>query len=194
MKALASTQIITTTLKLVGAFILGASVLAGCSKPKPADDEQLTLKEYDSLMGTRYTEFLIVWGNPLKKEFVAGVYNTVGLNSPEGKVDSSPQDQLDKVNMEQGVLATSSTSRIFLGQQVQCTQCHNHPFNDWTQQQFWSMNSFFRGTRRVNGANRGQFSLVDNPNDEIVFYEKRSGVLDSCCSKTTERLFITVES
>lgn len=115
MKALASTRIITTTLKLMVAFILGASVLAGCSKPKPADDEQLTLKEYDSLMGTRYTEFLIVWGNPLKKEFVAGVYNTVGLNSPEDKVDSSPQDQLDKVNMEQAADEMEALSYVLNG-------------------------------------------------------------------------------
>ena len=34
-----------------------------------------------------------------------------------------------KVNDEDATLATSSTSRIFLGQQVQCTQCHDHPFN-----------------------------------------------------------------
>jgi hypothetical protein len=40
---------------------------------------------------------------------------------------------VDKVNEEKGVLATSSTSRIFLGQQVQCTQYHNHPFNQWKQ-------------------------------------------------------------
>lgn len=54
---------------------------------------------------------------------------------------------IDKVNMENGTLATSSTSRIFLGLQVQCTQCHNHPFNEWKQQKFWEFNAFFRQTR-----------------------------------------------
>ena len=54
---------------------------------------------------------------------------------------------IGKVNEEKGVLAASSTSRIFLGLQVQCTQCHNHPFNDWKQQKFWEFNSFFRQTR-----------------------------------------------
>ena len=44
---------------------------------------------------------------------------------------------------EMAVPATSITSRVFLGMQVQCTQCHNHPFNDWKQDQFWSMNAFF---------------------------------------------------
>ena len=36
--------------------------------------------------------------------------------------------------------------QIFLGMQVQCTQCHNHPFNDWKQNQFWELNAFFRQT------------------------------------------------
>jgi len=109
------TPAITTMLKLICALIIGASVLSGCAKPKPADDEQLTRQEHDALMGTRYTEFLVVWGNPLKKDFVAGVYNTVGLNSPEGKVDSSPQDKLDKVNMDQVVDEMEALSHVLNG-------------------------------------------------------------------------------
>lgn len=46
------------------------------------------------------------------------------------------------------VPATSLTARLFLGTQLQCTQCHNHPFNDWKQNQFWELNSFFSQTRR----------------------------------------------
>ena len=50
--------------------------------------------------------------------------------------------------------ATAKTSQIFLGLQVQCTQCHNHPFNEWKQNQFWEMNAFFRQTaaRRRNAG------------------------------------------
>ena len=63
---------------------------------------------------------------------------------------------VDKVNDEKGVLATSSTSRVFLGLQVQCTQCHNHPFNQWKQQKFWEFNSFFRQSRSLRRL-RGEF-------------------------------------
>jgi len=49
---------------------------------------------------------------------------------------------------DDGVQATAKTTRLFLGIQVQCTQCHNHPFNDWKQDQFWQFNSFFRQARR----------------------------------------------
>jgi hypothetical protein len=88
--------------RLMVILFVGASLVAGCAKQRPADDAQLERLEFDGLMGTRYTEFLIVWGNPMKKEFIAGVYNTVGLNTPDGKVgDSSPQDKLDKVKLDQ---------------------------------------------------------------------------------------------
>lgn len=94
-----------------------------------------------------------------------------------------------KVNEEKAVLAASSVSRIFLGQQVQCTQCHNHPFNDWKQQKFWEFNSFFRQTRAlrrfVDGTRDVDYAeLVSedyageagDPNDALVFYEMRNGL------------------
>jgi len=96
---------------------------------------------------------------------------------------------IDKVNEEKAVLATSSTSRMFLGLQVQCTQCHNHPFNQWKQQKFWDFNSFFRqarGLRRfIDGTNDiDRAELVDedfggeagDANDAMIFYDLRNGL------------------
>jgi len=108
-------QTITTMLKLMAAFVVGASLLAGCAKQKPADDAQLTRMEHDGLMGQRYTEFLIVWGSPMKKEFVAGVYNTVGLNTPDGKGDTTPQDKLDKVDMDKAADDLDALSYVLNG-------------------------------------------------------------------------------
>ena len=76
---------------------------------------------------------------------------------------------------EMAVPATAITARLFLGRQVQCTQCHNHPFNDWQQSQFWGMNAFFRGTQRQGNANRGGVSLTDNPAPSAINFEKRNG-------------------
>ncbi len=96
---------------------------------------------------------------------------------------------IDKVNEDKGVLATSSTSRIFLGQQVQCTQCHNHPFNQWKQQMFWEFNSFFRQTRSlrrfVDGTgdidhaelvNQDFGGEANDVEDALIFYELRNGL------------------
>ena len=72
--------------------------------------------------------------------------------------------------------ATSITSKLFLGRQVQCTQCHDHPFNDWKQSQFWGMNAFFKGTRRQGNAMNG-VSLSDDPAPETIDFERRSGLM-----------------
>jgi hypothetical protein len=116
MKSATNNLNVTVILKLMGVLLLSVSLLAGCAKPRPADDAALTRMEYDGLMGTRYTEFLIVWGDPMKKEFVAGVYNTVGLNTPDGKVgDSSPQDKLNKINLKQVTKEMKALSHVLNG-------------------------------------------------------------------------------
>ncbi len=94
-----------------------------------------------------------------------------------------------KVNEENAVQATSAVSKIFLGLQVQCTQCHNHPFNEWKQQKFWEFNAFFRQTRALrrfeNGMRDIDFAeLVDqdfagegrDPESADLYYQMRNGV------------------
>ncbi len=46
----------------------------------------------------------------------------------------------------------ANTSRIFLGTQVQCAQCHDHPFARWKRQEFWSLAAFFSGSSIVSQA------------------------------------------
>ena len=38
---------------------------------------------------------------------------------------------------------TAEISRIFMGVQIQCAQCHNHPFDRWKREQFHEMAAFF---------------------------------------------------
>lgn len=93
---------------------------------------------------------------------------------------------IDKVNQDSAAQATAATSQLFLGLQVQCTQCHNHPFNDWKQQKYWEMNAFFRQTRAFRGRTdadspiladqdfRGESGNIDEAD---LFYELRNGLL-----------------
>jgi hypothetical protein len=37
----------------------------------------------------------------------------------------------------------ANSSRAFLGINLDCAQCHNHPFSRWTQDQFWETAAFF---------------------------------------------------
>lgn len=41
----------------------------------------------------------------------------------------------------------SNTVRIFLGTQVGCAQCHDHPFDKWTQREFYEMAAFTYGVQ-----------------------------------------------
>ena len=50
--------------------------------------------------------------------------------------------------MDGAVNLTSITTRVFLGQQIQCTQCHDHPSNDWKQADFWGINAFYKGLKK----------------------------------------------
>jgi hypothetical protein len=113
-----------------------------------------------------------------------------GTNQPTGDDESyngAVNFLVGKLD-ENGVQATAKTAQIFLGLQVQCTQCHNHPFNDWKQSQFWELNAFFRQTkaRRTQGP-RGMApvqlfnddyageSIDGDPQRAILFYELRNG-------------------
>jgi hypothetical protein len=95
---------------------------------------------------------------------------------------------IDKLD-EGAALATADTAKIFLGLQVQCTQCHNHPFNEWKQKKFWEMNAFFRQTRAL-GAGMGADATIDarlinqdfagegnDPSEAEIYYELRNGLL-----------------
>ena len=42
----------------------------------------------------------------------------------------------------------AATSRIFLGIRIECAQCHDHPFDTWKRDQFWSFAAFFGGIVR----------------------------------------------
>ena len=39
----------------------------------------------------------------------------------------------------------ANTVRVFLGTRIECAQCHNHPFDKWTQMQFYKMAAFTYG-------------------------------------------------
>ncbi len=70
------------------------------------------------------------------------------LVSAEGAADSNPatafilQDRFDR-----DVLTVAVTD-AFMGVSLKCAQCHNHPFDYWTQDEFRGMAGYFRGIRR----------------------------------------------
>ena len=94
---------------------------------------------------------------------------------------------------EGGVQAAAKTAQIFLGMSVQCTQCHNHPFNEHRQNQFWELNAFFRQARvdveRMGDDNprrdatladvdiAGEGKMLGRDNRREIFLEMKDGKL-----------------
>lgn len=88
----------------------------------------------------------------------------------------------------QATPATAVTARLFLGQQISCVQCHDHPFAKGIRQQdYWALNAFFKDTQKVSvgiaDAARKKampdlpWKLEDRPKaDRMTYFENRSGL------------------
>ena len=68
---------------------------------------------------------------------------------------------------------TTRTMRFFLGTQLQCAKCHDHPYESWTQQDYYGMAGFFVRTYIVetDGANEHikKFYVGEKSTGEVNF-------------------------
>ena len=63
----------------------------------------------------------------------------------------------------------AATSRIFLGLQIECAECHDHPFDEWTQRDFWGYAAFFARVPKNDTMVRSpRFRLADRPSGEVT--------------------------
>ena len=54
--------------------------------------------------------------------------------------------------------------RVFLGRRLGCAQCHNHPFEKWSQNQFWGLAAFFGNLTQIMEVEkiRGPYFVIDD--------------------------------
>jgi hypothetical protein len=67
---------------------------------------------------------------------------------------------------------TTSVMRVFLGTQLQCAKCHDHPFDSWTQRDYYGMTGFFVRTLVVEavGANNDKnFVVGEKSTGDVTF-------------------------
>ena len=58
-----------------------------------------------------------------------------------------------------------TTAQLFIGARLACAKCHNHPFERWTQNNYYGMSAFFNRVRKKN---------TSTP-DEVVVWVESSG-------------------
>ena len=81
----------------------------------------------------------------------------VWTNPATGYLQRDASMPLDNMN---------NTIRIFLGTRIGCAQCHNHPFDRWTQKEFYQMAAFTFGTHTQTGGADTRYWKA-NPNERL---------------------------
>lgn len=91
-------------------------------------------------------------------EFVAELLVGSGSNfkSPQANLYTSSQRLTPQKTAE-------DIAQVFLGTRIQCSQCHNHPFDRWTMDDYYSFSAFFAGVNLKRGI-EGREVIVTNNN------------------------------
>jgi hypothetical protein len=108
-----------------------------------------------------------------------------GSNTPGDEDFSGATNFLLALADDGWKLATARTSRVFLGSQLRCAECHDHPSSPWKQHQFWQLNAFFRqmeairdpGSQVVRLVDRDFVGEGDSPDEGEVYFNRPDGLL-----------------
>jgi hypothetical protein len=66
-------------------------------------------------------------------------------------------------NVERDTLKIAeNTAQVFMGMRVQCAQCHNHPFDRWTQDDYYGFADFFSSIGRKTGEDPRELIVSSN--------------------------------
>jgi hypothetical protein len=87
------------------------------------------------------------------------------LVTAEGSSLTNPPVNYMRTLRETGKI-TEDVSQTFLGVRFNCNKCHDHPFERWTQDQYYQFGAFFA---------RVAFKPGQRPGEEIVFDNFRGG-------------------
>ncbi len=144
-------------------------------------DKLLDRKEFADLWVMKFAELLQIRSNNDQFSYKAALlyYNWL----QDRFVKNTPIDQIVKdlitaegsnfknpaasyYQVERDTLKTSeNVAQVFMGMRVQCAQCHNHPFDRWTMNDYYSFAAFFPQVARKQG---------DDPRESII-YAKSDG-------------------
>ena len=145
-------------------------------------DELLSRKEFVEIWVMKFAELLqirstrevsykstLLYFNWLKEKIAANVpMNEIvrELLSASGGTFKNPATNYYQIERDTLKVA-ENVAQVFLGMRIQCAQCHNHPFDRWTQNDYYGFASFFAQI----GRKRGQ-----DPRETVVFNRGRGDV------------------
>lgn len=103
-----------------------------------------------------------LWHNWLAAQIKSGKpFNQIihSLLSSTGGTFEKPQTNFYKL-VRDPKIQTENIAQVFMGTRIQCAQCHNHPFDRWTMDDYYGFASFLAGVKRKGAA---------DPAEQIIF-------------------------
>jgi hypothetical protein len=171
----------------IRAFVADASKTKRAAKidkliASPAFVDHWTLKWGDLLQNSR--RYL---GEKGAYEFREWIRDSIAQNKPydrmvremltaRGSSYDSPEANFFRVTRDPKP-TMEKTTQVFLGVRMVCAQCHDHPFERWTQNQYYEMASFFSAVGIRPGYEVGEEIIFDQRQDFEMKHPKDSRVM-----------------
>lgn len=129
-------------------------------------DELLKRKEFSELWAMKWAELLMIKSSNEVSYKSAYLYNTWLTNqiSKDVPLDQIVREMLSATGgtfttpatnfyqVERDTLKTAeNVAQVFMGIRTQCAQCHNHPFDRWTMDDYYGFAAFFAQIGRKQG-------------------------------------------
>jgi hypothetical protein len=139
---------------------------ASADKRTKLVDELLTRKEFSELWAMKWAELLMIKSSNEVSYKSAYLYNTWLTNqiSKDVPLDQIVREMLSATGgtfttpatnfyqVERDTLKTAeNVAQVFMGIRTQCAQCHNHPFDRWTMDDYYGFAAFFSQIGRKQG-------------------------------------------
>ena len=148
----------------------------------PAYVDHWTVKWGDLLQSSR--KFL---GEKGTYGFREWIHDSVAANKPYDKIvrelitsrGSSYDDPAANFfrTTREPKLTMEKTTQVFLGVRMVCAQCHDHPFERWTQDQYYQMAAFFSAVGIRSGYEVGEEIIYDQRTDYEMKHPRDSRVV-----------------
>lgn len=94
------------------------------------------------------------------------------LVSTTGSTWRNPGSSFYRTNRDPQTCA-ETFGQVFLGVRLQCARCHSHPFDVWTQDDYYGLAAYFAnvGRKSVNHDRKDSFDKHELTSDELVYFQ-----------------------
>jgi hypothetical protein len=96
------------------------------------------------------------------------------LLTADGSTFANPPANFYRIARDPQNLA-ETTAQLFFGIRMQCAKCHNHPFERWTQDDYYSMAAFFARVRQKKDADEPGPN-PQTPGGEVIYCDRAGEV------------------